>query len=1146
MPRHSRSHRPVARLQMVASSVRIGGVACLSSIWRTPLPFRPPLASMQRFVRFTASLSVAFFSLCVCDPLPAENPTLPPIRFQRWSGSINVPDPVAISVDHQGRVFVTQTRRRKIQDLDIRQHGQWVPDDVGLASVSDKRAFLRQQLAIGGDSSAQSKHVDDHNGDGKHDWRDLTVVSECIYRLVDTDGSGTADEITVFAEDFKTEVTGIAAGVMAFRRDVWATIAPDVWRLTDTNDDGVADQREIVVTGFGLHIAYAGHDMHGLTVGPDGKVYWSIGDKGIHVTADDGTPIAFPNQGGVMRCNPDGSQFEVFAHGLRNVQEIAFDQFGNLFGVDNDADKPGERERFVWIVPGMDAGWRCNYQYRGDDYNPWTDERLWELPGEEHPAYIVPPLAHYIDGPAGFKFNPGTALSPSYKNFFFITGAPNGNQHAFRTEPTGDAFAMVDEHKIGSGTAIVGLTFGPDGALYGADWDGGYPLDQKGAVIRMDVPENDRSSERPSVQRLLAEGVSKRTEGELTDLLAHPDQRVRLEAQFSLAERNAVTELKDVATNVDANQLARVHAIWGLGQIARQGESSAVTALVRLRRDADPIIRSQFAKTYGNIDENDVAHLTELLTDEDLHVRVHAGLALSRDGDSNAVATLLKQADRLGTDQHYLRHSIVSALAASADVQSLVAQTTHPSQMRRLCAVLALRHQRAPAVSAYLGDESNWVAIEAARAIHDDQSIAGAMPALAQALSDSGDRGEAFTRRAVNANFRIGSEQSAERVMRFASDRSRPVAARVDALDALAHWKTPPTLDRVDGRNRKSSKVERSIPAEVVQASLAELASGRKVPVQIAAVIAARKLALTLSESALLSLVKNNKLPADLRVESLNALAESKPSVPDGLFAELTKSRETKLAVRAIELLTERDAESAMGVLQASIASESLPLRQASVAGMARLTSPSADQALQSLADRAIAGDLESDLMLDVVEALRARSGESVSLKDHALLVEQGRVDAMEEGLKRFTLSRDGGDPVAGETLFRTHGQAQCTRCHRIGRRGSNIGPELTKIATKRDADYLLRSIVLPNVDIEPKFLVQTILLDSGQVVKGVITREDEKETIVVTGEAKELKIETDSIEAVASQKVSLMPDVKEFLSPRQVRDLVAFLRTLK
>ena len=216
------------------------------------------------------------------------------------------------------------------------------------------------------------------------------------------------------------------AGVLHHEGNVYATIAPDVWKLADTNGDHIADQRSVVATGFGLHIAYAGHDMHGLMIGPDGKLYWSIGDKGISVTSPDGKHHHYPNQGGVMRCNLDGSDFEVFAHGLRNVQEFAFDDFGNLFGVDNDSDRPGERERFVWIVDQMDAGWRCNYQYRSDEYNPWTDESLWETAGPQHAAYLVPPISYFVDGPAGFKFNPGSALSKSYRGFFFMTSAPNG------------------------------------------------------------------------------------------------------------------------------------------------------------------------------------------------------------------------------------------------------------------------------------------------------------------------------------------------------------------------------------------------------------------------------------------------------------------------------------------------------------------------------------------------------------------------------------------------------------------------------------------------------------------------------------------------------------------------------------------------
>jgi hypothetical protein len=184
----------------------------------------------------------------------------------------------------KGRVYVSATTRRKVADLDIREHTMWIPDDVSLTSVEEKEAFLKRELAPG-KLRLPRGGLKDHNKDGSIDWKDLTVHSERIYQLRDTDNDGTADKMTVFAEGFNSVVTGIAAGILYHDGWVYVTVAPDLVRLRDTNDDGVADEREIVAHGFGMHIAYAGHDMHGPRIGPDGRIYWSIGDKGVNVTS---------------------------------------------------------------------------------------------------------------------------------------------------------------------------------------------------------------------------------------------------------------------------------------------------------------------------------------------------------------------------------------------------------------------------------------------------------------------------------------------------------------------------------------------------------------------------------------------------------------------------------------------------------------------------------------------------------------------------------------------------------------------------------------------------------------------------------------------------------------------------------------------
>ncbi|MBK8092062.1 MAG: hypothetical protein IPK32_08780 [Verrucomicrobiaceae bacterium] len=215
-------------------------------------------------------------------------------------------------------------------------------DDVSLTSVEEKEAFLKRELAPG-KLRLPRGGLKDHNKDGSIDWKDLTVHSERIYQLRDTDGDGTADKMTTFAEGFNSVVTGIAAGILYHDGWVYITVAPDLVRLRDTNDDGVADEREIVAHGFGMHIAYAGHDMHGPRIGPDGRIYWSIGDKGVNVTSKEGVKWFYPHEGCVMRCEPDGSGFEVFAHGLRNIQEVAFDDFGNLSAWTTTPTSPAKR-----------------------------------------------------------------------------------------------------------------------------------------------------------------------------------------------------------------------------------------------------------------------------------------------------------------------------------------------------------------------------------------------------------------------------------------------------------------------------------------------------------------------------------------------------------------------------------------------------------------------------------------------------------------------------------------------------------------------------------------------------------------------------------------------------------------------------------
>ena len=97
-------------------------------------------------------------------------------------------------------------------------------------------------------------------------------------------------------------MTGIAAGVLAVGSDVFVAAEPDFLRYIDKDGDGFPEARELVSTGYQVHMGQGGHNLSGVTLGPDGRVYWSLGDKGHYVETKEGKTFHMPNSGGVFRC----------------------------------------------------------------------------------------------------------------------------------------------------------------------------------------------------------------------------------------------------------------------------------------------------------------------------------------------------------------------------------------------------------------------------------------------------------------------------------------------------------------------------------------------------------------------------------------------------------------------------------------------------------------------------------------------------------------------------------------------------------------------------------------------------------------------------------------------------------------------------
>ena len=140
------------------------------------------------------------------------------------------------------------------------------------------------------------------------------------------------------------------------------------------------------------------------------------------------------------------------------------------------------------------------------------------------------------------------------------------------------------------------------------------------------------------------------------------------------------------------------------------------------------------------------------------------------------------------------------------------------------------------------------------------------------------------------------------------------------------------------------------------------------------------------------------------------------------------------------------------------------------------------------------------------------------------------------------------GDPQLGKELFfNADSPAACAKCHMVGDKGSNVGPELTTIAAAQPLDYLIDSILEPSKVIVKGFEPIMIQTKSGQLMTGVIKNESAEMIEIGDSQGQVQKIRKSEIAERVPQKTSLMPgNFGEVLTVKDFYDLLAYMQTLK
>ena len=1059
------------------------------------------------------------------------------LKVELWANEPLLSNPVSFATDERGRWFIAESYRQEGRNVngkpvaggivDNRGHMNWLDQDIASRSTDARLAMMHQFFP-----------------DPKIFAETFEKFEERIVVLEDTKGTGHADKSTIFADGFRDALDGTGAGILARGNEVWWTCIPNLWHFTDSSGSGKADTKEKLLSGFGVKFAFRGHDMHGLRFGPDGKLYWSIGDRGLNVKNKEGKQAEVTETGAILRANPDGTDFEVFATGVRNPQELAFDEFGNLFTGDNNSDS-GDKARFAQIVEGGDSGWRMTFQYL-EDRGPWNRELLWDDKEGRKARYIVPPIANLSNGPSGLTYNPGTGLSAKYARRFYLSdfrgGAGASVVHEIALEPEGAFFKLKERRDFVKGVLTTDVEFGTDGALYVLDWVEGWSGVDKGRIFKFTDPAAD-TAKQAEVKKLLAEGMVARPAAELEKLLAHDDQRIRQAAQFQLATKGDAETFTHAAKS-GPSTLARVHGVWGLGQLAKK-QPQVLTTVAALMDDKDGEVRAQAARVLGDQRfKGAYDKLVALLKDASPRARFYAGIALGKSGYKPAVeplfAMLAENADR----DPILRHAGIMGLTGCADVAVLAARTTHASAAVRGAAVVALRRLKNAQVAVFLKDADQSVVLEAARAIHD-VPIPEAMPALAALLGEKRISDRNILLRAVNAHYRLGQPANAKALATFAADKTANEVGRKEALTALAAWANPNPKDRLLYLWRPLPPRTNADAVAALTPAISAILAGAPGSVQESAALTATKLNLRGGADALLALVANEKAGKAARAEALRALASLKdPRLAQAGKAALT-DRDPKLRAEGLKALVAADPVAALSTV-GDVLSSGAPAaeKQGAVSALAESRTPEAEKLLAGLMDNLVAGKLAPEVQLDVYEAAKKRPGLAGRIQQWTTALPKG------DDLANYRLSLAGGDADRGKKIFREHPIAQCFKCHKCEGGDSLVGPDLTKIGATKDREYLLESIVFPNKKIAEGFQIVVLELTDGTTVVGRLLKEDKTqlqvETVDGAGKPQAVNVPVKKVKTRTSAPSPMPEIIRDQLTRTELRDVLEYLATRK
>ncbi len=977
--------------------------------------------------------------------------------------------------------------------------------------------------------------------------------TDYIKILIDEDGDGVTDTVKTFAEGLN------CVQAMAWKgNELWVANAPELTVLRDTDGDDVADEYQIIYTGLNN----LRHSVHGLNWGPDGWLYFTMGNTWVKpnapkpirdlqgIKSDDKTqyPLtkvynrdSYPKsyhpmnkremEGGIFRCRPGGHDLELFARGMRNPWDMCMDSGFNWLATDNDPGRPGERI----FMPIRHGHYSMRHPWKFD----WMGKHIAIAPSSD----LFPSVS---GSGTGVVFYSSHHFPEQYRNRYLIADWTNNCIFLYNPKWSGALQVPAEiKRKIVDGGATRGgdlgykggkgrslfrptdIEIGPDGALYIAGWGSVYGTEYvpkekwtpeenakyQGRVFRLIHKES------PLIPRATWDTAKRKKDisgwrlAELLEDLGSNLHVWRVHAQDELIRRgNEIhKDLMDVIQSGTLSETQATWAMWAIGHIAKargQGHGQ----IEQLSSEQWQPGKKDGPFSPANYRLNIRIQATRILGENRISAATPQLIKLLTDQEPRIRLAAMGSLDRIGWGNNSA--AILDAIAYETD---RVAYYTNWQVMRR-----------------QLPEEKRRELLE------DDRPGIRRMAALG--LMEEGDR--ELQRR---ANEFLGNAETAGanplKILTLSADEEHFRESTRVRLATATPGTIRYTLDGSEPSEKSTKAKEELIVTDTAMLKAAVFKEARR---------------LSTIETLMLHRISDSEWLDRLFVRGIRGegSAGSYRAQLDGLqrgtlvYADrkytYTEIPEPLAGATHIRTHNDDKGNTEENFLHFDInlpatlylaydgrASPPKPL----VAGMEKTT----------MVIRMSNGEFFPVYRRTVEAGKVAIGGNKIggSGGESMYQVFLTKTELQKTNVAAATNAMPKANPGHGKELF--FGRGTCFACHKVQGRGIVLGPDLVGISKRQGLDYVIKSILEPDAYIVEGFQQTSLRLKDGRELFGMIQEETAQMIELYLPTGKRILVDPKEVEKRSDAKHSGMPSSFAYtLSPQDVADLSAWIMSLR